>query len=191
MCPFEHALEHAEPACFWLDRSERPETAPPLEGEVRTDLAIVGGGFTGLWAAVLAKEAEPGREVLLIEADAVAEHASGRNGGFLDSSITHGLDHGLDRFPDEIETLFALGKENYQQIFDTLERYGLEAGQKVRIVSGAEGVTIIPERPNRRFVQHGPILAIDTGAGTASMDDFDLDTLRERHLGKKSNEDRD
>jgi glycine/D-amino acid oxidase-like deaminating enzyme len=128
MRPYERALEHAEPACFWLDRPERPEPAPPLEGEVRTDLAIVGGGFTGLWAALLAKQAEPGRDVLLIEADAVAEHASGRNGGFLDASITHGLDHGLQHFPDEIETLEALGRENHRQIVETLARYDIEAG---------------------------------------------------------------
>jgi glycine/D-amino acid oxidase-like deaminating enzyme len=142
MRPVEHVLEHAEPACFWLDRPERPEPAPPLEGEVRTDLAIVGGGFTGLWAAVLAKEAEPGRDVLLIEADAVAEHASGRNGGFIDASITHGLDHGLHRFPDEIETLYALGKANYRQIIDTLERYGIEAGHE------DVGVLVVATRPH-------------------------------------------
>jgi glycine/D-amino acid oxidase-like deaminating enzyme len=142
MCPYENSLEHAEPACFWLDRPERPEPAPPLEGEVRSDLAVVGGGFTGLWAAVQAAEAEPGRDVVLIEADAVAEHASGRNGGFIDSSITHGLDHGLDRFPDEVDTLFALGKQNYQQIAETLERYGIEAGFE------DVGVIVVATRPH-------------------------------------------
>jgi len=127
MQPHLRALEDAAPSCYWLDRPERPEPLPPLDGAVDTDLAIVGGGFTGLWAAVLAKERDPDREVVLIEADAVAEHASGRNGGFVDSSITHGLANGLQHFPDEIETLEALGRENYQGLVASLARHGIEA----------------------------------------------------------------
>ena len=142
MRPDEHALEHAEPACYWLDRPERPEPAPPLQGEVRTDLAIVGGGFTGLWAAVQAKETDPGREVLLIEADAVAEHASGRNGGFVDSSITHGLQNGLQHFPEELAALEALGRENYRQLVATLDRYGIDAGYE------AVGLLNVATRPH-------------------------------------------
>jgi glycine/D-amino acid oxidase-like deaminating enzyme len=128
MQPHARALADAEPACYWLERPERPEPTPPLEGEVDTDLVIVGGGFTGLWAAVQAKEADPDREVLLIEADAIAEHASGRNGGFVDATITHGLDNGLHHFPDEVDTLEALGHENYRQILASLDRYGIDAG---------------------------------------------------------------
>ena len=67
------ALADARPACFWLDRPERPQPERSLAAEERADLAIVGGGFTGLWAALLAKEADAGRDVVLIEADAVAE----------------------------------------------------------------------------------------------------------------------
>ena len=128
MKPHLESLAHAEPSCYWLDRPERPQPAPPLEGDVDTDLAIVGGGFTGLWAAVQAKEASPDRDVLLIEGDAIAEHASGRNGGLLDASITHGLSNGLQHFPKEIDTLEALGNENYRQIIETLERYRIDAG---------------------------------------------------------------
>ena len=53
------ALADAVPRVFWLDRPEAPDPAPPLARDAEADLAIVGGGFTGLWAALLAKEAEP------------------------------------------------------------------------------------------------------------------------------------
>ena len=45
----------AVPRPFWLDR-DRPSPCDPLEGRAKADLVIVGGGLTGLWAAVLAKE---------------------------------------------------------------------------------------------------------------------------------------
>ncbi len=142
MRPSERALEHTEPSCYWLDRPERPEAAPPFGGEARTDLAIVGGGFTGLWAAVQAKEADPGREVLLIEADAIAEHASGRNVGIVDYSITHGLGNGLHHFPEELAALEVLGRENYRQLVATLERYRIEADYE------AVGLLDVATRPH-------------------------------------------
>ena len=121
------ALADARPACFWLDRPERPQPARSLAAEERADLAIVGGGFTGLWAAVLAKEADAQRDVVLIEADAVAEGATGRNGGFIDASLTHGVANGLQHFPREIETLKRLGRENYDDLLATLGRYTIDA----------------------------------------------------------------
>ncbi len=62
------------------------------------------------------------------------------------------------------------------------KRYGFEVGQKVRIVPVEEGVTLIPERPKRRFIKRGPILTIDTGAGIASIDIFDVSKMREDHF---------
>jgi glycine/D-amino acid oxidase-like deaminating enzyme len=87
----------------------------------------VGGGFTGLWAAVQAKEEEPDRDVVLLEADTVAEGASGRNGGFADPSLTHGLSNGLHHFPGEMESIEKLGSENYHGYVAALERLGIDA----------------------------------------------------------------
>ncbi|HEY6780263.1 MAG TPA: FAD-dependent oxidoreductase [Thermoleophilaceae bacterium] len=120
--------EEAEPRVFWLDSPLAPERLAPLEGTAEADLAIVGGGFTGLWAALLAKQRDPGREVVLLEAGRVGAAASGRNGGFVDASLTHGVGNGLSRFPDELERLLTLGRENFAAIEGTLTDHGIDAG---------------------------------------------------------------
>jgi glycine/D-amino acid oxidase-like deaminating enzyme len=76
----------------------------------------VGGGYTGLWTAILAKERDPDRDVVLIEAHEIGSAASGRNGGFMDSSLTHGIANAQQRFPDEVGLLEDLGLENLNEI---------------------------------------------------------------------------
>jgi glycine/D-amino acid oxidase-like deaminating enzyme len=117
----------AEPRCYWLDQPDRPQARPPLEGDESADLLIVGGGFTGLWTAIHAKEDDPERDVVLLEADAVATGASGRNGGFADPSLTHGLYNGQHHFPGEIDAIEKLGHENFAGYLAALERYGIDA----------------------------------------------------------------
>jgi glycine/D-amino acid oxidase-like deaminating enzyme len=116
----------AEPAPYWLAAAPRRQPLAPLAGEAEADLCIVGGGFTGLWAALRAKAEDPGRDVLLLEAEAVGGAASGRNGGFADCSLTHGLENGLARFAGEIEALERLGRENFEGLRDDLARHGIE-----------------------------------------------------------------
>lgn len=117
----------ARPRSFWLDDPARPEALEPLRGEVRADLVIVGAGFTGLWAALEARERDPGREVVVLEGGRVGWGASGRNGGFVASSLTHGLENGLHRFPDEIEELERQGLENFDGLVAAVERHGIRA----------------------------------------------------------------
>ena len=83
---------------FWLDDPAKPEPTPPLTTQIQTDLAIIGGGFTGLWTALQAKQADPNRDVILLEAGEIAIGASGRNGGFCAASLTHGIDNGRSRW---------------------------------------------------------------------------------------------
>lgn len=118
------ALADSEQSVFWLDSPEAPEPLPPLAGDLRCDLAVIGGGFTGLWAALLAA---PDEEVVLVEGDRCGWAASGRNGGFLDASLTHGLENGLARWPDEIDRLLELGRENFDAIRETVSSRGIEA----------------------------------------------------------------
>jgi glycine/D-amino acid oxidase-like deaminating enzyme len=120
------AFADARPLAFWLDDPEAPDPAPPLVGPIRADLVVVGGGYSGLWAALLAKEADPSRDVVLLEGDRCGWAASGRNGGFCAASLTHGLGNGIERFPKEITTLERLGAENLDAIEATIAALGID-----------------------------------------------------------------
>src|SRR5262249_29646310 len=63
------AYAAAEVRPFWLATLPAREPEPPVTGVVEADLCIVGGGFTGLWAALHAKADDPARDVAVLEAD--------------------------------------------------------------------------------------------------------------------------
>ena len=114
----------AEPEPFWLS-GPRPAVRPPLDGPAEADLVVVGGGLTGLWAAIQARQRDPERAVVLIERRRLAIGASGRNGGFMSSSLVHGIGNGLARFPDEIPLLERLGLENLAEIKRTIDEQAI------------------------------------------------------------------
>lgn len=121
------ALSHARPAVFWSDRLPDRDARPALTGDVDADLVVVGGGFTGLWAALTAVEQSPGRRVVVLEAETVGFGASSRNGGFADSSLTHGLGNGVAHWPDEIDDLVRIGQQNLHGLVADVERLGVDA----------------------------------------------------------------
>jgi glycine/D-amino acid oxidase-like deaminating enzyme len=120
------SLADAAPTPYWLDHQQRPAPRPAYDVSGTADLCIVGGGFSGLWTAILAKERDPSRDVLLLEGDRIGWAASGRNGGFCAASLTHGHTNGAERWPDEIETLDRLGRENLDAIEKAVAHYGIE-----------------------------------------------------------------
>jgi glycine/D-amino acid oxidase-like deaminating enzyme len=113
---------------LWLDTPDRPTPRPALAGDADVALLVVGGGFTGLWTALRAVERRPGRRVLLVEADRIAEHATGRNGGFCEASLTHGEANGRARWPGEYDVLAKLGLQNLDEIEQTLATHGIDCG---------------------------------------------------------------
>lgn len=113
---------------MWLDPAllgDRPEFEA-LTGESRCELLIVGGGYTGLWTALHAIERNPGRRVVLIEAERLGWAASGRNGGFVDASLTHGEANGKARWPGEFPTLERLGIANLEGMQRDIEAHGMD-----------------------------------------------------------------
>jgi glycine/D-amino acid oxidase-like deaminating enzyme len=137
------AYADSEPRSFWLDDLPARAPHPPLTGAAEADLCIVGGGFTGLWAALHAKAEDAGRDVVLLEAATAGGEASGRNGGFVSASLTHGIANGLARFPDELPVLERMGRDNLADLRADVERHGIECELELE---GDVTVTLEPGR---------------------------------------------
>ena len=90
---------------YWLAANPGGPPHPALEADATVDVAIVGAGFTGLWTALALTDTEPGLRVAVLEQATVGFGASGRNGGFCQASLTHGLANGIRHFPDELALL--------------------------------------------------------------------------------------
>ena len=72
-----------ERVSFWFDSLDRvPEPEPPRELPAKTDVFIVGAGFTGLWTAYYLKYLQPDLDIAVLEAMTAGFGASGRNGGW-------------------------------------------------------------------------------------------------------------
>ena len=120
-------LSHMQPQLYWLDEDPlEPLPHPTLIGDATTDVCIVGAGYTGLWTALLAKEQNPDREVVVLEQRETGAGASGRNGGFCSYSLTHGFMNGYNRFKDEMAIIERMGRENLDGIEATIKRYGID-----------------------------------------------------------------
>ncbi|MCZ4353673.1 FAD-dependent oxidoreductase [Roseovarius aestuarii] len=118
----------ATPEPYWRETVASPVRAPALEQDTACDLAIVGGGFAGLWSALKAAEQFPDRRIIVLEGAQLGHAASGRNGGFCAPSISHGVSNALDRWPSEAETLIRLGRENLDAYEEDLNEYGIDGG---------------------------------------------------------------
>lgn len=123
----DRSLANATLQPFWLDDVPAQPGYPGLtKVSSRYDLVVVGGGYTGLWSALLAKQRDPGIRVALIEGQTIGWAASGRNGGFVEASLTHGEQNGRNRWPDEMDVLDRLGLENLDGIENTVDSLGLD-----------------------------------------------------------------
>ncbi len=147
----QRALKEVTLFPFWLDNEAAPKAEQHLIGKTECDLLVVGGGFTGLWAAIQAKEQTPGRDVVLIEAGKVAYGASGRPGGILSTSIMHGLSNAIAIFPKDLEVLERLGHENAEAFLATLERYDIDCHAEW---GGELTVSVSPELSERLQIEY-------------------------------------
>lgn len=125
------ALQGLSAFPYWLDDPRRPLPQPRLGSDVSCGLLVIGGGFSGLWTALLAKRDQPSLDVILVDAGRVADAASGRNGGFVSHSLTHGIRNGMDRWPAELDQLVRLGHENLDALGRDIESLGIDCDYRI------------------------------------------------------------
>jgi len=182
---FKHydALKDAKLSPLWHDPEIMPEPEPPLAQDETCELLIVGGGFTGLWAALQAKERKPDADVILVEQTFIGDGASGRNGGFLSTSITHGETNTEAQFPGEQEKIEALGKQNITELLETLTRYGIAARYEE---TGETSLALSPEVAEEMYEEY-----LEDKAAGQPVTWYDQDAIREQvdsplvHAGRK------
>jgi glycine/D-amino acid oxidase-like deaminating enzyme len=120
------ALRHTAQG-WWLEEAGPVEPRAPLQGDVDADLAVVGGGYTGMWAAWFAKALEPDVTVVLLEAAHCGAGPSGRNGGFV-NAMWFSLPSLRDRFGDAAALEVARAAEGaVSSIGDWCDEQGVEA----------------------------------------------------------------
>jgi glycine/D-amino acid oxidase-like deaminating enzyme len=95
---------------FWVSRGREPASSPLL-GEHQADLAIIGGGVTGLSASIHALLRSPGLRVVLLEAEYVGYGATGRSGGVLGEGTEMGMPEGT--------------ADNVAHVLDLIDRFGI------------------------------------------------------------------
>ncbi len=113
---------------FWWHQLGLPTPADPLTGDVRCDVAIVGGGLTGLWTAYYLREADPTLDIRILEAEFAGFGASGRNGGWLSSELPGSARAYAGAAGEEgVERLRAALRTTVDEVIDVADRQGIEA----------------------------------------------------------------
>ena len=117
----------AMPKSLWAATAIDPPELSTLEGERRADLCVVGGGFTGMSAALHAAEA--GADVSLVEAAEPGWGASGRNGGMVLPGLKYDPDEVSRRYPGaQGERLIEFAGAVTDTVFELIDRHGIDCG---------------------------------------------------------------
>ncbi len=152
------ALRNTTFDTYWLDSLEAVEDEATLTTDINCDLLIVGGGFCGLWASIHARQADPQRDVVLIEARSIANGASGRPAAIMSTSVMHGIDNTERMFPDEVEALEKLGRENMDGFKAIVEEHkvdcDIEWGGEMVVSIGDEGLDVV-EKDYELYIKYG------------------------------------
>jgi gamma-glutamylputrescine oxidase len=158
------------PASWYAATAEPPEPFPELRGGTRADVAVVGGGYTGLSAAL--HLAGRGFDVALLEAHRVGFGASGRNGGQVGSGQRLEVDELERRFGrDDARRLWGLGEEAKALVRQLIDRHAIPAAWTPGV---AHAFRQARELPHARAVAEK--LARDYGYGAVEL--LDTDAMR-------------
>jgi glycine/D-amino acid oxidase-like deaminating enzyme len=146
---------HGPTTAWWQEEAPPDDELPPLVDDVDADVAIVGGGFTGLWTALELKRASPATRVVLLEGARCGDGASGRNGGFL-----HGYWASLPRLVERFgrERAVALAQES-TGVYDAVRALG----EDVWLTEGGM-LTVAIGPAHDAELEHAAAVAAEVGA---------------------------
>jgi glycine/D-amino acid oxidase-like deaminating enzyme len=116
---------------LWLDTLVGDDLQPsnPLRGDADYDVAIVGGGFTGLWTAYYLAERDPSLRIAVLERDICGFGASGRNGGWCEGELVAGIDGYAKRSsPEEALRLIREMQTTVDEVGRVAEVEGIDCG---------------------------------------------------------------
>ena len=158
---------------FWLAQALAEDAGPvrpPLSGEQEADLCIVGGGFTGLWTAILTRQARPDWRIVLLEKARCGSGASGRNGGCL---LTWSAKlPSLTRWFGQAEAL-RLARASEQAVFDIADfcrQHGIDADLRLG------GAVYAASNAAQRGALDGALAALSAAGGSRWRMLSDADT---------------
>ena len=115
--PVEPMSLSIEQASYWLATRRGYASSPSLQGEVKTDVVVVGGGFTGLWTSIFLKQLAPETEVTVLEQAMLGYGGSGRNAGQVSGSIDHSHKLAIAHFgKDEARRMARIGLQNLDEL---------------------------------------------------------------------------
>ncbi len=150
--------------------------APPLHGEARASVAVVGGGFTGLSTAL--HLAERGADVVVIESNEPGWGASGRNGGQVNPGLKHDPNAiARDFGPDRASRMVALSGGAPDTVFHLIERHQIvceaRQGGTLRAARSANAARAVAAAADQ-YAKHGAPVALLDRAGVAAATGTDL-----------------
>jgi len=128
---------------FWLDTVGEPLIPrAPLVGDQTVDIAILGGGYSGLWAAYYLLKAEPSLEVAIVESETCGFGASGRNGSWCSSRFPVNPDVMTRRYgAEQARATIAAMHDTVAEVGRVCEAEGIDADFRINgILSLARGV---------------------------------------------------
>ncbi|MDY0908885.1 FAD-binding oxidoreductase [Microbacterium sp. CFBP9034] len=129
------SVPNGDVSWWWRQLGGTPAPRPALPGPIDVDVAIVGGGYTGLWTAYYLKRSQPDLRVVVLEQRFAGFGASGRNGGWLTNTVTGGREryaasHGRDAAVAQQRAL----NDSVDEVIAVAAREGIDAD----IIKGGE-----------------------------------------------------
>lgn len=149
---------------LWRDSAAESFAAPPLEGPASADLAILGGGFTGLSAALEA--AGQGARVVLLEAETVGHGGSGRNVGLVNAGLWLPPDAVSARLgPEAGEKLNAALAAGPDTVFGLIEAHGIACAARragtLHLAHAPAGLRDLQARHTQLAARDAPVTLLD------------------------------